>query len=30
MGLLWCPAKFRQMLDEKLDDIRNKRNLEGP
>ncbi|CDW71883.1 v-type atpase 116kda subunit family protein [Stylonychia lemnae] len=30
MGLLWCPTKFRQALDEKLDDIRNKRNLEGP
>lgn len=30
MGLLWCPTKYRQDLEEKLDDIRNKRNIEGP
>lgn len=30
MGLIWCPTKFRDELDRKLDDIRNKRNIEGP
>lgn len=30
MGLFWCPSKLKTKLEERLDDIRSKRNIEGP
>ena len=30
LGLMWCPANMREALDDKLDSIRQKRNIDGP
>lgn len=30
MGLFWCPSKLKTTLEDQLDDIRAKRNMEGP
>jgi hypothetical protein len=30
LGLFWCPLKLKSTLDEKLEDIRSRRNINGP
>jgi hypothetical protein len=30
LGLFWCPRKLKSTLDEKLEDIRSRRNINGP
>lgn len=30
LGLFWCPTKLKNHLEEKLYDIRSRRNIEGP
>jgi hypothetical protein len=30
IGLMWCPLKFRPILDQRIMDIRQKRNIDGP
>jgi hypothetical protein len=29
-GLFWCPTKYRQILDQKIDEIRQRKNVDGP
>ena len=30
IGLMWCPTNMKEALDDKLDSIRQKRNIDGP
>jgi V-type H+-transporting ATPase subunit a len=30
MGLMWCPKKYREHLDRKLDEIVTQRNINSP
>lgn len=30
MGLFWCPAKYRDTLEDKIYDIKQRRNIDGP
>jgi hypothetical protein len=30
MGLFWCPTKMKTKLEERLYDIRSRRNIDGP
>ena len=29
-GYFWCPRKMRGLLEEKLDEMRSRRNINGP
>ena len=29
-GFFWCPAKLKPILEERLDDIKSRRNINGP
>ncbi len=30
IGLMWCPQKMKHTLDSKLNEMRSRRNIDGP